>query len=151
MQYICRVGTPDGRVIEETFNAPDESALRADLGKRGFHLFEVRRRGVPGRSGATGDARGIRGLGGLRFRRRRIPNQEFVIFNQEMAALLKAGLPLLQALELMLERMPDPNFRSVLTDIRDRARCSPASTRRRSRPASAAASSSRSSAASSAT
>ena len=29
MQYICRVGTPDGRVIEETFNAPDESSLRA--------------------------------------------------------------------------------------------------------------------------
>jgi type IV pilus assembly protein PilC len=122
MQYICRVGTPDGRVIEETFNAPDESALRADLGKRGLHLFEVRRRGVPGRSGAAGDARGIRGLGGLRFRRKRIPNQEFVIFNQEMAALLKAGLPLLQALELMLERMPDPNFRSVLTDIRDRVK-----------------------------
>jgi type IV pilus assembly protein PilC len=119
MQYICRVGTPDGRVIEETFSAPDESALRADLGKRGFHLFEVRRRGVPGRSGGTG---GVRGLGGLRFRRKRIPTQEFVIFNQEMAALLKAGLPLLQALELMLERMPDPNFRSVLTDIRDRVK-----------------------------
>jgi type IV pilus assembly protein PilC len=119
MQYICRVGTPDGRVIEDTFNAPDESALRADLGKRGFHLFEVRRRGVPGRSGGTG---GVRGLGGLRFRRKRIPHQEFVIFNQEMAALLKAGLPLLQALELMLERMPDPNFRSVLTDIRDRVK-----------------------------
>jgi type IV pilus assembly protein PilC len=119
MQYICRVGTPDGRVIEETFNAPDESALRTDLGKRGFHLFEVRRRGVPGRSGGTG---GVKGLGGLRFRRRKIPNQEFVIFNQEMAALLKAGLPLLQALELMLERMPDANFRSVLTDIRDRVK-----------------------------
>jgi type IV pilus assembly protein PilC len=119
MQYICRIGTPDGRVIEETFNAPDESALRADLGKRGMHLFEVRRRGVPGRSGGTG---GVKGLGGLRFRRRKIPNQEFVIFNQEMAALLKAGLPLLQALELMLERMPDANFRSVLTDIRDRVK-----------------------------
>jgi type IV pilus assembly protein PilC len=119
MQYICRVGTPDGRVIEDTFNAPDESALRADLGKRGFHLFEVRRRGVPGRSGGTGR---VSGLGGLRFRRRRIPTQDFVIFNQEMAALLKAGLPLLQALELMLERMPDANFRSVLTDIRDRVK-----------------------------
>jgi type IV pilus assembly protein PilC len=118
MQYICRVGTPDGRVIEETFTAPDESALRADLGKRGFHLFEVRRRGVPGRSGSAPGAR----LQGLRIRRRRVPTQEFVIFNQEMAALLKAGLPLLQALELMLERMPDPNFRAVLTDIRDRVK-----------------------------
>jgi type IV pilus assembly protein PilC len=119
MQYICRVGTPDGRVIEDTFTAPDESALRADLGKRGLHLFEVRRRGVPGRAGASGK---LGGLGGLRLRRKRIPTQEFVIFNQEMAALLKAGLPLLQALELMLERMPDANFRAVLTDIRDRVK-----------------------------
>ncbi|MES1241823.1 MAG: type II secretion system F family protein [Acidobacteriota bacterium] len=119
MQYICRVGTPDGRVIEETFTAPDESALRADLGKRGLHLFEVRRRGVPGRAGSTGK---IGGIGGLRLRRRRVPTQEFVIFNQEMAALLKAGLPLLQALELLLERMPDANFRAVLTDIRDRVK-----------------------------
>lgn len=119
MQYICRVGTPDGRVIEETFNAPDESSLRVDLGKRGLHLFEVRRRGAAGRAGAAGK---LGGLGGLRLRRRRIPTQEFMIFNQEIAALLKAGLPLLQALELMLERMPNPTFRAVLTDIRDRVK-----------------------------
>ena len=37
MQFVCRVGTPDGRVLEEVFNASDESALRTDLGKRGLH------------------------------------------------------------------------------------------------------------------
>jgi len=127
MQYICRVGTPDGRVIEEAFDAPDEPSLRVDLGKRGLHLFEVRRRGgLPTLRGGTGGAgeglRSLGSMGGLRFRRKRIPIQEFLIFNQEMAALLKAGLPLLQALELMLERMPNLNFRSVLTDIRDRVK-----------------------------
>jgi type IV pilus assembly protein PilC len=113
MQFICRIGTPDGRVLEEVFTASDESALRSDLGKRGYHLFEVRRRGVaPGRS--------LSALG--RMVRRRIPVQEFVIFNQELAALLKAGLPLLQALDLMLERMKNPYLRSVLTDVRDRVK-----------------------------
>jgi len=113
MQFICRVGTPDGRVLEEVFTASDESALRSDLGKRGYHLFEVRRRGMaPGRA-----------LPALsRLGRRRIPVQEFVVFNQELAALLKAGLPLLQALDLMLERMKNPHFRSVLTDVRDRVK-----------------------------
>jgi type IV pilus assembly protein PilC len=114
MQYVCRIGTPDGRVVEEIFTAADESALRTDLGKRGVHIFEVRRRGVPTRIAgpATGRIR----------RRRRIPVQDFVVFNQELAALLKAGLPLLQALELLLERMPNPTFRAVLTDIRDRVK-----------------------------
>jgi type IV pilus assembly protein PilC len=111
MQFICRVGTPDGRVLEEAFTASDEIALRSDLGKRGYHLFEVRRRGMAPKLALPTFGR-----------RRRIPTQEFVVFNQEMAALLKAGLPLLQALDLMLERMHNPHFRSVLGDVRDRVK-----------------------------
>ncbi len=120
MQYICRIGTPDGRVLEETFTAADESALRSDLGKKGLHVFEVRRRGMPVRSGKSGGVSST--LSSLRFRRKRIPVEEFLIFNQEMAALLKAGLPLLQALELMLERMSNQSFKAVLIDIRDRVK-----------------------------
>ncbi len=114
MQFVCRVGTPDGRVLEETYTAPDEVALRSDLDKRGYHIFDVRRRGVPGRVSARGLAGGLR--------RKRIPDSEFLIFNQELAALLKAGLPLLQTLDLMLERMANPNFKAVLGEIRDRVK-----------------------------
>jgi type IV pilus assembly protein PilC len=111
MQFLCRVGTPDGRVLEEVMTASDESSLRNELAKRGLHVFEVRRRGVPRKISASGAGR-----------RKRIPVQEFMVFNQELAALLKAGLPLLQALELMLERMPNLHFRAVLTEIRDRVK-----------------------------
>src|SRR4029077_9554225 len=54
--------------------------------------------------------------------RKRVPAAEFVIFNQELAALLKAGLPLLQALDLMLERIGNAHFKGVLTDIRDQVK-----------------------------
>ncbi|HEX2225170.1 MAG TPA: type II secretion system F family protein [Thermoanaerobaculia bacterium] len=111
MEFVCRVGTPDGRVLEEVFSASDEASLRNDLSKRGYHLFEMRRRGVPTRLQLPGGRR-----------RRRIPDQQFLIFNQELAALLKAGLPLLQTLDLMLERMKNPTFRGVLTEIRDRVK-----------------------------
>ncbi|HVT57352.1 MAG TPA: type II secretion system F family protein [Thermoanaerobaculia bacterium] len=111
MQFVCRVGTPDGRVLEETYAASDEPALLSDLAKRGYHVFEVRRRGVPRRLALAGAPR-----------RKRIPAQEFVIWNQELAALLKAGLPLLQAFDLILERMGNPHFRAVMTDIRDRVK-----------------------------
>lgn len=114
MQFQCRVGTPDGRVLEEVFTASDESSLRQDLNKRGYHLFEVRRRGLGGRRGLS--------LPSASRRRRRIPVQDFMIFNQELAALLKAGLPLLQTLDLMLERMHNQHFRAVLTDVRDRVK-----------------------------
>ncbi|PYQ55851.1 MAG: hypothetical protein DMF53_27175 [Acidobacteria bacterium] len=114
MQFICRVGTPDGRVLEEVFSASDETALRSDLGKRGYHLFEVKRRGMAPQLGVPTLLRGGR--------RGRIPVNEFMVFNQELAALLKAGLPLLQALELMLERMKQGTFRSVLTEVRDKVK-----------------------------
>jgi type IV pilus assembly protein PilC len=113
MQFVCRVGTPDGRVLEETMNASDENSLRSELAKRGYHIFEVRRRGVPRKLAGSGASLG---------RRKRIATQDFVIWNQELAALLKAGLPLLQALDLMLERMKHPYFKAVLTDIRDRVK-----------------------------
>lgn len=115
MQFVCRVGTPDGRVLEEVMTASDETSLRSELAKKGLHVFEVRRRGVP--RGLSPAAPGM----GLR-RRRRVKAQDFVIFNQELAALLKAGLPLLQALDLMLERMANQHFKAVLTDIRDRVK-----------------------------
>ncbi|HXU34402.1 MAG TPA: type II secretion system F family protein [Thermoanaerobaculia bacterium] len=115
MQFVCRVGTPDGRVVEEMVVASDEAALRAELTKRGLHLFEARRRGLPASAGT-------RGIGARLGRRKKIATQEFLVWNQELAALLKAGLPLLQALDLMLERMKNPTFREVLGDIRDRVK-----------------------------
>jgi type IV pilus assembly protein PilC len=110
MQFVVRLGTPEGRVFEETRSASDEASLKRELEKGGYHIFEVRPKGL-GRL-SLGLSRGPR----------RIPVQEFLIFNQEIAALLRSGLPLLQALELMLERMAQGAFRPVLTDIRDRVR-----------------------------
>src|SRR5947209_9148997 len=115
MQYVCRVGTPDGRVLEEVHAAADELALRSELDRRGYHIFEVRRRGVPKKLALPAALSGGP-------RRRRVPDADFLVFNQELAALLKAGLPLLQALELMLERMPNPNFKAVLIEVRDRVK-----------------------------
>ena len=109
MEFVCRVGTPEGRVMEQVIQASDEEALRVEVEKRGLHLFQARRRGVQGLS-----------LPRFGSRKKPLDKEVFLLFNQEMAALLRAGLPLLQALELMLERMEEPTFRGVLTDIRDR-------------------------------
>ncbi|HET9767378.1 MAG TPA: type II secretion system F family protein [Thermoanaerobaculia bacterium] len=108
MQFLCRLGTPEGAVIEQVHHGSDAEALRQDLQRKGFHVFEVRPRmalamALPRRS-----------------RRGKLSIQRFLVFNQELAALLAAGLPLLQCLELMLERLKDPLFRGVLVDVRER-------------------------------
>src|SRR5260370_15512046 len=112
MQFVCRVGTPDGRVREAPSAASEQSALMTERGKLGYHVFDVRRRGL---SRQLGKAAGRR-------RRKPIKPQEFMVWNRELAALLKAGLPLLQAMDLMLERMSNQHFKDVLIDIRDRVK-----------------------------
>lgn len=110
MQFVCRLGTSDGRILTEVQESKDQGVLRRELERKGFHVFEIKPRGLGAmrRSG-----RGKRG---------RLPAQEFLAFNQELAALLRAGLPLLQGLDLMLERMENETFRNVLSEIRDQVR-----------------------------
>ncbi len=113
MQFVARVGTPEGRVVEEHHHATDATALRSELEKRGLHVFELRRRGLSG-------GLSLPSFGGRRGRR--IDERQFLAFNQEMAALLHAGLPLLQALDLVVGRMKRGTFRSVLEDVRQRVK-----------------------------
>jgi type IV pilus assembly protein PilC len=105
MDYVCKVGTPTGEVVEQTFTAPDESALRTELEQKGYYLFSFRR------------GLGLRHLG---LRKPRVSTERLLIFAQELAALLKAGLPLVQSLEVMLERQPDPVFKRSLENVRDK-------------------------------
>jgi type IV pilus assembly protein PilC len=51
--------------------------------------------------------------------RRRISASEFLVFNQELKALLKAGLPILGSLDMLIDRQKNPVFRQALVEIRD--------------------------------
>src|SRR5436190_21637610 len=109
-EFTCRVGTPSGEVRVETHVARDEASLRTELARRQLHIFDVRQ------AGAAVTIGGLRiGTGGRKVRRR-----DFLIFNQQMVALIRAGLPLLQALDSVLERMPEGAFQRYLTDVRER-------------------------------
>jgi type IV pilus assembly protein PilC len=110
MQFICRLGTPDGRVAVELREARDEGDLRTELKSQGYHVFDLRRRGP---------------LAKLRLpslRSKRVSMPALLIYNQEMAALLRSGLPVLQTLEMVQERQRDPLFRRTLGEVRQRVR-----------------------------
>jgi type IV pilus assembly protein PilC len=107
MEYACKVGTPSGDVLEQTFSAQDEAALRAELEQKGFYVFSIRRR---------------LGMRSLAFGTKRISPELLMLFAQELSALLKAGLPLLQSLDVMLERQKHPVFRRSLTTVREKVK-----------------------------
>jgi len=105
-QFAVKAGWPDGSVAEEQILAPDAGAARSEVERRGGHVFEIRRGRFSFRT--------------PRGRRRRVKMSDFLIFNQEMIALLKAGLPVVHSFEILLERQESPALRAVLTDIKER-------------------------------
>jgi type IV pilus assembly protein PilC len=110
MEYRCRLGTPSGEVIEGVYVADSESRLRRELEDKGLYVLAIRRAGGLGLAGV-----------GLP-RRRKLSTREFLVFNQELATLLKAGMPLVQSLDILRQRLPNPVFKAVLDDIHERVR-----------------------------
>jgi len=110
MEFRCRLGTANGEVVEGIYIADSEARLRRDLEEKGLFVLSLQPRGV------------LSGLSALGTRRRRITRQEFLVFNQELATLLKAGMPLVQSLDILRRRVDHPVFKSVLDDVHDRVR-----------------------------
>jgi type IV pilus assembly protein PilC len=110
MEFRCRLGTAGGEIIEGVYIADSESRLRHELEEKGLFVLSLQRRG-----GLPNITRG----GG---QRRRISRQEFLVFNQELATLLKAGMPLVQSLDILRQRVSNATFKAVLDDVYDKVK-----------------------------
>jgi type IV pilus assembly protein PilC len=106
-EFILRVGTPEGEVVERQVRAGSLRAAREEMRRQGLHVFDARR-------GATDLRDLIPRFGSI------ISTENFLLFNQELLALVRAGLPIVQSLDIMLERQKQPRFREVLTEIREK-------------------------------
>jgi type IV pilus assembly protein PilC len=109
MEYRCRLGTMSGEIIEGIYVAQSEAALRRELEDKGLHVLSLKPR---------------LGFGSVSFggQTRKIKRHEFLVFNQELATLLKAGMPLVQSLDILRSRMSNPLFKSVLDDVYEKVR-----------------------------
>jgi type IV pilus assembly protein PilC len=106
-EFIVRVGTPEGEIIEREVRAASARAAQEELQRQGLHVFEARRGAI-----------NVRDL--LPRFGRIISTEHFLLFNQELLALVRAGLPIVQSFDIMLERQKNLRFREVLSDIRDK-------------------------------
>ncbi len=109
-EFVCRVADAGGRVFSHVEAASTLEEARQKLADRGYYVYSVQSRG--GR------------LAGLLRRRsgRQIGGSDFLILNQQFNTLIKAGLPILRALDLLSDRATSPKLRPVISQIRDRVR-----------------------------
>ncbi len=109
--FLYRVARADGTTLEGLTEGDTEQAVRAQLEGQGFLVFQLRRSGS---WLASWDVR--------LWARRTVPLQEFLVFNQEFLALIKAGLPILRVWDLLIERTKRPAFHATLRAVRQDVR-----------------------------
>ncbi|HLW82261.1 MAG TPA: type II secretion system F family protein [Candidatus Acidoferrales bacterium] len=109
-EFVCKVGDATGHVFQQMETAQSEAEARQKLADRGFYVYGVR----PNLS----VARLLTGARGSR----KLPANDFLIFNQQFNTLVKAGLPILKALDLLADRAALPKIRPILNDVRGRVK-----------------------------
>jgi type IV pilus assembly protein PilC len=110
MEFRCRLASPSGEITEGIYAAESESRLRHELEEKGLFVLSLQPKGA------------IAGLSLQLPERRAVNTREFLVFNQELATLLKAGMPLVQSLDLLKRRVTSPIFKRVLDDVHEKVR-----------------------------
>ena len=111
-EYICRLGTPTGEVVTRTVEANAEREVRSKLEREGFRVFSI----------ATSGRQGVNIALGGESRSHKIKVADFLLFNQQLSALLRAGLPILQAIGILRKRVANERLRIILEDVEDKVR-----------------------------
>lgn len=109
-EFVCKVADPTGHVFEQVETAQSVEEARNKLSDRGLFIYWVRQR----------RALSLQGL--FQQRKRAVRGNDFLIFNQQFNTLVKAGLPILKALDLLAERAASERLRPVLADVRQKVR-----------------------------
>jgi type IV pilus assembly protein PilC len=109
-EFVCRVADANGRVYSHVEAAGTQAEARQKLADRGLYVYSVE-----GRNSL---------LSGIfqQTSNRQVGGSDFLILNQQFNTLIKAGLPILRALDLLAERAASPRLRPVVSQIRDRVR-----------------------------
>ncbi len=108
--FDCRVARTDGSIAEERIEGEDEKAVRVQLEEKGYLVFSIRRLQALS-------------LSSLRWGfRKRLPPREFLVFNQELLALIRAGISIMRILDILIGRASQPAFQATMVGVRDGVR-----------------------------
>lgn len=113
-EFVCRLGTPAGEIITRTVEAAAVDEARSHLEREGFKVFAITPPKAEGLTSFTRQSGVQRGA--------RVKANDFLLFNQQLAALLRAGIPILQSITMLRRRATSVRLRTVLEEVEDAIR-----------------------------
>jgi type IV pilus assembly protein PilC len=109
-EFLVKVADEQGNLAQQVEHGFSESEVRERFVQQGYLVYWVKPRGL---------------FSGGKFQmpgKRKIKQSQFVIYNQQFLTLIKAGLPILNALDLLIKRQRDKNLQSLLQNVRERVK-----------------------------
>jgi type IV pilus assembly protein PilC len=107
-EFVVKIADERGRLLQQVEHGYSEAEVRDRFAAQGYLVYWVKPQGFL--SGGVGRRRG------------RLKQSPFLVFNQQFLTLLKAGLPILNSLDLLIKRQKDPYLRQLLENVRDRVK-----------------------------
>ena len=108
-EFVVKVADDRGRVHQQIEQGYSETEVRDRFSQQGYLVYWVKPQGML--------------AGGVSMRRRRkLKQATFLVFNQQFLTLIRAGLPILNSLELLIKRQKDATLKQILENVRDRVK-----------------------------
>src|SRR5690242_1627837 len=105
-EFLVKIADERGNLAQQVEHGYSETEVRDRFAQQGYLVYWVKPRGV-----LTGGRRN-----------RKVRQSQFVIFNQQFLTLIKAGLPILNSLDLLIKRQRDKNLQQLLQNVRERVK-----------------------------
>src|SRR5579864_1584605 len=112
-EWTLKYADARGEIHHQVAEAATERELRDQYTQQGFLVYSVKPRSEISNLGAT-----LGGRGG----RKKLNIEKFLIFNQQFVTLIRAGLPILRALDLLTERLTDSKLSQYIKGVREEVR-----------------------------
>jgi type IV pilus assembly protein PilC len=109
-EFVLKYADPRGEMHHQVAEAGSEKELRDRYSQQGFLIYSIKQR------------REIAGISMGGTRKTKINLEKFLIFNQQFVTLVRAGLPILKALDLLSERLTDPKLAPHIKGVREEVR-----------------------------
>ena len=107
--FVLKYADGRGQIHHQVASAPSEKELREKYTQQGYLIYSIKARSLGGGSGFFSG-------------KKKLNLEKFLIFNQQFVTLIRAGLPILKALDLLAERLTDPKLGPYIKSVRDEVR-----------------------------
>src|SRR5580704_17835555 len=107
-EWTLKYADARGAIHQQVAEAASEKELRDRFSQQGFLIYSIKPRFET--HGAANS---------LKTRGKSINIEEFLIFNQQFVTLIRAGLPILKALDLLSDRLTDAKLSKYISGVRE--------------------------------